>query len=272
MLKSFSAFSFAVLIGVSLSSFNLAAAGTSVKYDDAVVSASQFDQDLLQQNNGQDIAMFIPNIRIGDSQKDINSWLGTPYSVKRIENGSVWDYNVSIPRSYDSFLGCQYRMEFDSEGILQKVDWRKSVCDLLYRQYVAKSGEIEPRMEVYSFTSDVLFPFNEYRLKLSGQKMLDDFVDELLARYKDPIITVTGHTDRIGPEETNQTLSELRAREVGKRFLEKGHDDYNLLIKGVGEHKPIVECADDKRDDELIDCLEPNRRVEIEIYEKPEAS
>ncbi|MBM6551069.1 OmpA family protein [Marinomonas ostreistagni] len=272
MLKSFGAFSFTVFVGLALSSLQAWAEHPAVKYDDAIVSASQFDQDLLQQNNGQDIAMFIPNIQIGDSQRDINSWLGKPYSVSSLEDGSVWDYNVSIPRSYDSFMGCQYRMEFDAEGRLRQVDWRKSVCDLLYQQYIAQAGDIEPRMEVFSFTSDVLFPFNEYRLKPSGQAMLDEFVAELLARYDEPMITVTGHTDRLGPEEANQRLSERRAREVGKRFLEQGQKDYNLLIKGVGENMPVVECVDDQRDAELIECLQPNRRVEIEIYEKPAAS
>ena len=272
MLTSFNAFSFAILFGLSLASLPTWAQVPAIKYDDAVVSASQFDQDLLQQNNGQDIAMFIPNIQLGDSQRDINSWLGKPYSVKRLEDGSVWDYNVSIPRSYDSFMGCQYRMEFDADGRLRQVDWRKSVCDLLYQQYIDRAGDIEPRLEVFSFTSDVLFPFNEYRLKPSGQVMLDEFVDELLERYDQPMITVTGHTDRLGPAESNQRLSEQRAREVGKRFLEKGQNQYNLLIKGVGENKPIVECIDERRDDDLIECLQPNRRVEIEIYEKPNAS
>ena len=272
MLKSFSMFSFALFIGVFLTSFSSTASATSVKYDDAIVSASQFDQDLLQQNNGQDIAMFIPNIRIGDSQRDINSWLGKPYSVKRLDDGTVWDYNVSIPRSYDSFMGCQYRMEFDDKGRLRKVDWRKSVCDLLYRQFVSSAGDGEPRTEVFTFTSDVLFPFSEYRLKRQGQTMLDEFVADLLARYQDPIITVTGHTDLLGPEKSNQVLSEQRANEVGKRFLEQGLAPDHLLIKGVGENNPVVICSGGKRDNELVECLSPNRRVEIEIYEKNNAS
>lgn len=191
MFNYLNAFSFTVLmslIGASTVSF---ADATSIKYDDAIVSASQFDQDLLQQNNGQDIAMFIPNIKLGDSQKDINAWLGKPYSVNSVEGGSVWDYNISIPRSYDSFMGCQYRMEFNEKGILQKVDWRKSVCDLFYRQFIESAGNVGPHLEVFSFTSDILFPFNQYRLKPSGQKVLDEFVDELLKRYHDPVITLS---------------------------------------------------------------------------------
>lgn len=271
MLKRFGAFSFAVLMGLAMPAAN-GASDTSVNYDDAIVSASQFDQDLMQQHDAQDIAMFIPNIRIGDSQQDINSLIGTPYSVQHLNQKTYWDYNVSIPRSVDSFMGCQYRLEFDEKGVLQSADWRKSVCDLLYRQYIGGGAQrSEPRLEVFSLMSDVLFSFNKYQLSSYGQKTLDKFIMQLLERYHNPVVTITGHTDRLGSEQANINISKLRAREVGSRFLARGLPKQNLLIKGVGESSPIVVCEGEQKDEELISCLSPNRRVEIEIYETPDA-
>ena len=269
MLNKFSALSCALWMGLSLVSNHAMSAGNKVAYDDAVISASQFDQELLAQEAAQDIAMFIPNINLGDSEKDINALLGSPYSVEHMELGSsFWDYNVSIPTSAESFIGCQYRLEFGVDGLLKSADWRKSVCDLMYRQYIGgAASDNEQRLEVFSLMSDVLFSFNRYQLSASGQKSLDAFIDQLLERYDNPVVTITGHTDRIGSREANLNISKLRAREVGSRFLAKGLTKQNLLIKGVGGSSPIVVCADEQRDTALISCLAPNRRVEIEIYE-----
>ena len=271
MLNKFSALSCALWMGLSLVSNHAMSAGNKVAYDDAIVSASQFDQDLLAQTAAQDIAMFIPNIRMGDSEKDINSLLGMPYSVEHLDSGIVWDYNVSIPTSAESFMGCQYRLGFNTDGLLQSADWRKSVCDLMYRQYIGGgANENEQRLEVFSLMSDVLFSFNKYQLSDLGLVSLDKFIDQLLERYHNPVVTITGHTDRLGSKEANLNISKLRAREVGSRFLAKGLAKQNVLIKGIGDSSPIVVCADEQKDGALISCLAPNRRVEIEIYETPQ--
>lgn len=270
MFNRLGALSLTALVGFSIICNSAVGADNKVAYDDAIVSASQFDQDLLAQSAAQDIAMFIPNVHLGDTEKDINSLLGSPYSVEHLDFGSFWDYNVSIPTSVESFMGCQYRLEFDEQGLLKDADWRKSVCDLMYRQYIGGDvNENEQRLEVFSLMSDVLFSFNKYQLSDGGQLSLDKFIDQLLERYHNPVVTITGHTDRLGSKQANLNISKLRAREVGNRFLAKGLAKQNLLIKGVGDSSPIVVCADDQKDSALINCLAPNRRVEIEIYETP---
>lgn len=261
---------FSAVVCLSLSVFSVQASDATVAYDDAIVSASQFDHGMLQNIEAQYIATFIPSVKVGDSQKDINSLLGTPYSVEHLEQQTRWDYNVSIPTSNATFMGCQYRLEFDADGILKSADWRKSICDLMYRQFVANGANVDhPRIEVFSLMSDVLFNFNEYQLSESGQQEIDQFIDQLLAGYHNPAVTITGHTDYLGSDQANMNLSKLRAREVGKRFLAKDLSQQNLFIKGMGENNPVVVCADEQQDTALINCLMPNRRVEIEIYETP---
>lgn len=271
MLNRFGKFS--AVVCLSLSILTAKASNETIAYEDAIVSASQFDHGMLQNIEAQYIATFIPSVKVGDTQKDISSLLGTPYSVEHSAEEVLWDYNVSIPTSNATFMGCQYRLSFDSNGILESADWRKSVCDLMYRQFIVSGASVDdPRVEVFSLMSDVLFDFNEYRLTTSGQQEVDSFINQLLSKYHNPVVTITGHTDLLGSNQANMNLSKLRAREVGKRFLEEGLSKQNLLIKGVGETSPVVVCEDDQRDDALLDCLMPNRRVEIEIYETPNAS
>lgn len=244
----------------------------SVSYDDAIISASQFNQKMMQENETQDIAMFISSIEQGASQKSVNSLLGMPYNVEHLSDGVRWEYNVSIPTSTDTFMGCQYRVEFDKSDKLRTADWRKSVCDLLYRQYIGGTTPATAQsIETFSLMSDVLFSFNQYQLSDQGLKTLDKFIDQLLERYHNPVVTITGHTDNLGTAKSNERMAFLRAQQVGSRFLMKGLPKQNVLIKGVGDTSPIVLCEGDvnTQDKSLIDCLAPNRRVEIEIYETP---
>ena len=71
-------------------------------------------------------------------------------------------------------------------------------------------------------------------------------------------IVVTGHTDRVGTLESNDTLSLQRARAVRGMVIERGFDPRRIDAVGRGEREPVVPTADE------VD--EPkNRRVEITV-------
>ena len=76
-------------------------------------------------------------------------------------------------------------------------------------------------------------------------------------------IQVTGYTDRLGTNKYNQKLSERRAAAVRDYLVSHGIDGSRLKAVGKGESNPVVQCNDKKRAD-LIACLAPNRRVEVE--------
>ena len=76
-------------------------------------------------------------------------------------------------------------------------------------------------------------------------------------------ITITGYTDRIGSATYNQKLSQRRANAVKDYLVGKGVVARRLEAVGKGKDNPVVTCNNKKRS-ELIKCLEPNRRVEVE--------
>jgi len=129
-----------------------------------------------------------------------------------------------------------------------------------------------PPLEKVSLNSDVLFAFNKAELTDAGKAEIDKVVD----RVKDAKvenITLVGHADRIGSDEYNQRLSERRAEAV-KAYLQQKAAAQNLQASGKGESQPVTgdQCKSIKNRGKLIECLQPDRRVEVEIFGTRQAS
>ena len=118
------------------------------------------------------------------------------------------------------------------------------------------------RFEKITLTATELFTFNSADLSMP-QPRLDEIAAALSA---DPSITdvdITGYADRLGSDAYNLKLSQRRADAVRTYLVGRGIDGARLKAYGKGEANPVVTCNDRRRAD-LIKCLEPNRRVEVE--------
>ncbi|MFN2646530.1 MAG: OmpA family protein, partial [Burkholderiales bacterium] len=96
---------------------------------------------------------------------------------------------------------------------------------------------------------------------------------EVVAKLKDVgevrYINVNGHADRLGSVQYNQRLSEKRADAVRTYLVSKGVDAAKVETFGFGKTTPVKSCPDQKERSRLIECLAPNRRVEVEIQGAP---
>ncbi|MEH2920890.1 porin OmpA [Samsonia erythrinae] len=127
-----------------------------------------------------------------------------------------------------------------------------------------------PVVETKRFTlkSDVLFNFNKATLKAEGQQSLDQLYTQLSSLDpKDGSVVVLGFTDRLGSEQYNQALSEKRAQSVVDYLVSKGIPANKISARGQGKSQPVTgsTCDNVKPRAALIDCLAPDRRVEIEV-------
>lgn len=121
-----------------------------------------------------------------------------------------------------------------------------------------------------TFQAETLFDFDKAVLKPEGKAKLDELIANMEQHPEVEVIMATGHTDRIGSEAYNQRLSERRVEAVKKYMVSKGVDANRIQTAAKGESEPVVSCSDVKgretrANKALISCLQPNRRVEVEV-------
>jgi outer membrane protein OmpA-like peptidoglycan-associated protein len=94
-------------------------------------------------------------------------------------------------------------------------------------------------------------------IRASSYKSLDELAGLLISRptWK---LKISGHTDNVGNDASNMTLSKNRAEATAKYLQKKGVDPKQLIVEWFGETKPIA-------DNDSPEGRQKNRRVEMEI-------
>lgn len=104
---------------------------------------------------------------------------------------------------------------------------------------------------------NVTFAFDSSNLQTQFYPVLDN-VANTLNEYNQTVIEVAGHTDSVGTDAYNQTLSQQRANSVSAYLGSKGVAQQRMIVVGAGESRPIASNdADAGR--------AQNRRVEITL-------
>ena len=126
-------------------------------------------------------------------------------------------------------------------------------------------GPDAPAFARMTLAAEVLFGFDKDGLKDEGKKILDvEVVEKMKAHPEVELVLITGHTDRIGDDKYNQALSERRAAQVKKYIASQGVSASRLHAVGKGETQPVADCKG-VRGKKLVECLQPSRRVVVEI-------
>jgi OOP family OmpA-OmpF porin len=81
------------------------------------------------------------------------------------------------------------------------------------------------------------------------------------------VIIAVGHADRFGTEAYNQKLSERRAAAVKDYLVAKGVEANRVYTEGKGSKQPVTnaDVCKGAKSKKVVECLQPDRRVEVEI-------
>lgn len=119
-----------------------------------------------------------------------------------------------------------------------------------------------------SLSAESLFGFDADTVKPEGRMALDQFARDLAGTTYGSV-RVQGHTDRLGSEAYNQRLSEQRAAAVKSHLVRAGKLDASKISAiGMGETQPVTQpedCQGNQRTPALVVCLQPDRRVDVEV-------
>jgi outer membrane protein OmpA-like peptidoglycan-associated protein len=104
---------------------------------------------------------------------------------------------------------------------------------------------------------NVTFAFDSSDLNAQFYPVLDK-VAATLKEYDKTVVEVAGHTDSVGSDAYNQTLSEKRANSVAAYLSNQGMQRTRMVTIGAGEGHPVAT-------NDTEDGRAQNRRVEITI-------
>lgn len=121
-----------------------------------------------------------------------------------------------------------------------------------------------PLPEQVSYTVEALFDFDRSDLNSDGKAILDRLAQTIGTTDYD-VIVATGHADRLGSQQYNEELSRRRSEAVKAYLVSKGVPPDRIQTRALGELVPETRPGDcSGRRSELIECLQPDRRVDVE--------
>jgi outer membrane protein OmpA-like peptidoglycan-associated protein len=214
-------------------------------------------------------------MRTGMGKDQVRELLGFPHFSEGLGGVREWNYIFHFRTGAGlEHITCQYMVRFNADVLTHGMYWKGPGCaDMLKPPpAVTKSvATVQPAIVVAktSLGADGLFRFDGRSLAdllPEGRRRLDALASDIKRSAK-PVqsIKVTGHADRLGSNTYNQALSLARADTVRDYLVQAGVPAQTMQVQGKGESEPKVQCAQTRRAD-LIACLAPNRRVEIEVF------
>lgn len=258
-------------MGTTALSHDISSSGT-VKPENIVFP----DLDKAWQKDGQ-----FPNsenlrkIRPGIAKDELYQLIGRPH-FSEAQHAREWDYIMKFYQPDNSVKICQYKVIFDKDYKGQEFYWKPADCAQYVNPPVA-AAPVAPVVvtapliqEKINLSADALFHFDKFKpedMLPKGRTELDALAQKLVeyGQKGNMQVRITGHTDHFGDDMYNMNLSLLRAQTVRNYLIERGVDASSILATGAGENQPVKQCSDSLPKNQAIDCLQPNRRVEVAV-------
>lgn len=199
----------------------------------------------------------LKEVESGMTKDQLYYLLGRPHFAEGFFNVREWNYVFHFHTPNQGTNGvttCQFKVLYDSNSLTREFYWNP--VDPV-------SAACPPGAERFTIDADALFAFDSSNLRPEGQRKLQEFATGLSKIGEYNSIAIAGYTDRLGADSYNLKLSQDRANSVRNYLVNLGVPSNQVSAQGYGKSNPVVEC--DGSGNELIACLQPNRRVEIEL-------
>lgn len=117
----------------------------------------------------------------------------------------------------------------------------------------------------------IYFLFDHSDLTPGAHEKLNSLAEILKSDGTVEYAKIAGYADRIGSIQYNDRLSQRRAQTVRNYLVSRGYLNSQVVeTRWFGKRYPSVTCPDIQSRTKLIRCLQPDRRVEVEVQFYPE--
>lgn len=145
--------------------------------------------------------------------------------------------------------------------------------ELLACEVKPKAGNAVPPVErtvTIDLAADTLFKFNGSSLNdllPKGRQEVLNVASKISTGFVSVRqIKLVGHTDRLGSDSYNQQLGQNRADTVRSLLVQNGIAGNVISTASAGKQQPVTDgCFNVKQREALKACLQPDRRVSVEI-------
>ncbi len=137
--------------------------------------------------------------------------------------------------------------------------------DYDYDLTIIEKGEVEQGVTANAILKElnetgkailyINFDSGKSTIKKESMPIIEEII-AMMKEAKDINLSVEGHTDNVGSDESNLMLSQNRAKSVADAILAGGINEARLQSKGYGEAKPVADNGTDEG-------KAKNRRVEL---------
>lgn len=166
------------------------------------------------------------------------------------DDGSVGAITVSDGKTTSVLSTPLAAAQIDRRGALKPAEVTDADVKTIF-QPALRAQPILPRRFVLYFESGT------DRLTVGSRQAFEQVFADVAARPA-PSVEVIGHTDTLGAQDYNASLSQERADAVRDLLVERGIKAEAIVTAGRGELDPLIESADETSEPK-------NRRVEITV-------
>jgi outer membrane protein OmpA-like peptidoglycan-associated protein/tetratricopeptide (TPR) repeat protein len=200
----------------------------------------------------------IPVNTTGDDQFFNPGWneLDGYYAVRREDNPSISTINTVIELEPEEIASLTEEIDSTKEEVSQPLEEtvvmnepeeqreqeitvvavpdEEEVPAPVEEEVPAPATEVIP--ELYTI---IPFSYNSHQMTLSAQFEAEKIAD-LMGKYEETRLELTGHADATGSAEYNLLLSLHRADRIARYLAERGVDPERISVEGMGEATPLA--------------------------------